>query len=415
MDPYTFFNENESDTALDQIGKLYKQVSATSGLVRDQNPMTGYEALTTSTDGVIPKITSALSAGTYYLSEVTPPTGYQQLAGDLVFTVSEAGVVEIPSHVDSDDPASLVILNNLTDLNPAVTDWISSKKVSGHTTYTIRIPNELAGVPVRIVKVDQEGRPLEGATFTLAGDSLPEEVSCTSTKGIVTYGETTVEEALIYANETLLMGTYTLTETSSPDWYFAPEGPVTIEVENTATGIVVTAKINGEQTAFAKAEDRYFISGSGVDEPVGLLHATEGAENGASANQLSYDAVIDLYYSVKPEYRRNGVWLMNDETAQTLKKLKDDAGNYLWRGSDDTVMGKPVMITEYMPDAEAGARPILFGDLSYYWIVKRSPVTVRMLRELFVLNGQIGYMAFELIDGRLVRREAVKALNIASE
>ena len=168
-------------------------------------------------------------------------------------------------------------------------------------------------------------------------------------------------------------------------------------------------------SAFAKAEDRYFISGSGVDEPVGLLHATEGAENGASANQLSYDAVIDLYYSVKPEYRRNGVWLMNDETAQTLKKLKDDAGNYLWRGSDDTVMGKPVMITEYMPDAEAGARPILFGDLSYYWIVKRSPVTVRMLRELFVLNGQIGYMAFELIDGRLVRREAVKALNIASE
>ena len=247
--------ESTEDTPLQGAEfKLYKQVSATSGLVRDQNPMTGYEALTTSTDGVIPKITSALSAGTYYLSEVTPPTGYQQLAGDLVFTVSEAGVVEIPSHVDSDDPASLVILNNLTDLNPAVTDWISSKKVSGHTTYTIRIPNELAGVPVRIVKVDQEGRPLEGATFTLAGDSLPEEVSCTSTKGIVTYGETTVEEALIYANETLLMGTYTLTETSSPDWYFAPEGPVTIEVENTATGIVVTAKINGEQTAFAKAE-----------------------------------------------------------------------------------------------------------------------------------------------------------------
>ena len=103
-----------------------------------------------------------------------------------------------------------------------------------------------------------------------------------------------------------------------------------------------------------------------------------------------------------------------DTASLTLKKLKDDAGNYLWRGSDDTIMGKPVMISEYMPNAEAGSKPILFGDFSYYWIVKRSPVTVKMLRELFALNSQVGYLAFELIDGRLVRREAVKALQLTA-
>lgn len=166
--------------------------------------------------------------------------------------------------------------------------------------------------------------------------------------------------------------------------------------------------------AFARTEDKGFISGTGVDEPYGLLHDEEGAETGAVADALSYDAVIDQYFSVKPEYRKNGVWLMNDETAHALKKLKDEAGNYLWRGSDDTIMGKPVMISEYMPNAEPGAKPILFGDFRYYWIVKRSPVTVRTLKELFALKGQIGYLAFEFIEGRLIRREAVKALQITS-
>ncbi len=166
--------------------------------------------------------------------------------------------------------------------------------------------------------------------------------------------------------------------------------------------------------AFARTEDQAFISGTGKNEPLGLLNDDEGAESGAAAAELTFDAVIEHYFSVKPEYRKNGVWLMNDETALALKKLKDDAGNYLWRGSDDTIMGKPVMISEYMPNAEAGAKPILFGDFSYYWIVKRSPVTVKMLRELFALNSQVGYLAFELIDGRLVRREAVKALQITA-
>ena len=164
---------------------------------------------------------------------------------------------------------------------------------------------------------------------------------------------------------------------------------------------------------FGRAEDKAFITGTGVGEPTGLLHDTDGAETGTSA-ALSYDSVIDLYFSVKPEYRKNGVWIMNDETAHALKKLKDDSGNYLWRGSDDTIMGKPVMISEYMPDAESGAKPLLFGDFSYYWLVKRSPVTVKVIKELFALNGQTAYLAFEFLDGKLIRRDAVKALQIGA-
>ena len=103
---------------------------------------------------------------------------------------------------------------------------------------------------------------------------------------------------------------------------------------------------------------------------------------------------------------------MNDETALTLRTLKDNNGNYLWDHGSDTILGKPVEISEYMPNVENGKTPILFGDFRYYWIVLRSPVTVKRITELYVRYDQTGYLAIEFLDGKLIRREAVKTLRI---
>jgi HK97 family phage major capsid protein len=163
---------------------------------------------------------------------------------------------------------------------------------------------------------------------------------------------------------------------------------------------------------FGRAEDAAFISGTGVQMPTGILNATGGAEIGCSGS-VTYDDVIKLYFSVKPEYRKNGIWLMNDETALALHTLKDSAGNYLWRESDDTILGKRVAMNNAMPSAAAGAKPIVFGDFSYYWVIVRSAVSVLPIVETFTLNQQIGYLAFEFLDGKLIRPEAVKVLQIA--
>lgn len=66
-----------------------------------------------------------------------------------------------------------------------------------------------------------------------------------------------------------------------------------------------------------------------------------------------------------------------------------------------------------MPGIDSGNKPIAFGDFSYYWIVNRSPVSIRTLRETFALIGHIGYLAFEFLDGKLTRPEAIKVLKIS--
>ena len=166
--------------------------------------------------------------------------------------------------------------------------------------------------------------------------------------------------------------------------------------------------------SFARAEDRAFVCGTGVGEPVGILHDTNGADIGAEPEVLTYDDVISLYFSVASEYRKNGTWLMNDKTALVLRKLKDADGNYLWNNNTDTILGKPVIISEYMPDIESGSKPMAFGDFSYYWIIDRKPVSVRTLTEKFTFYDQIGYLAIEFLDGKLVRSEAIKVIKIAS-
>ena len=115
---------------------------------------------------------------------------------------------------------------------------------------------------------------------------------------------------------------------------------------------------------------------------------------------------------MKPEYRKNAVWMMNDTTALVLRKLKDADGNYLWNQANDTILGKTVVISNDMPDADSGKKPILFGDLSYYWIIDRSPVSMKVLQELFAAKNQVGYLCNEYLDARLIRSEAVKVIAI---
>ena len=163
---------------------------------------------------------------------------------------------------------------------------------------------------------------------------------------------------------------------------------------------------------FGRAEGKVLLNGTGVDEPTGLLTSAEVGVTATGGTAISGDEVITLFFSVKPEYRKNGVWLMNDATALALRSLKDSTGNYLWRSTDDTILGKSVVISNFMPDMTAGNAAVAFGDLSYFWLLERTPLSVRILTEKYSISGMVGFAAHERIDGVLVRDEAVKVLKM---
>ena len=53
-----------------------------------------------------------------------------------------------------------------------------------------------------------------------------------------------------------------------------------------------------------------------------------------------------------------------------------------------------------------------FGDFSYYWVADRQGRSFKRLNELFAMTGQVGFLASQRLDGKLILPEAVKTLAI---
>ena len=167
------------------------------------------------------------------------------------------------------------------------------------------------------------------------------------------------------------------------------------------------------------AEEQAFCLGDGTDRPTGLF-----TENGASvgvttpsATNITFDDVIDLLHSVKPPYRGKSVFLTNDSTIRELRKIKDGNGQYIWQpavkdGLPDTILAKPVYICQYVPEIDAGASVMAFGDFSYYWIADRRNIRFRVLNERYAENDQVGFYATQRVDGKLVLPAAVKVMKM---
>lgn len=166
-----------------------------------------------------------------------------------------------------------------------------------------------------------------------------------------------------------------------------------------------------------KEEDSFF-TGDGSGKPTGILAATGGAQLGvttSSATAISIDEVLDLFYSLKAPYRNKAVFVMNDATVKAIRKLKDGQGQYLWQPSlqastPDTILNRPLHTSTYVPAVAAAAKTIVFGDFSYYWVADRQGRVFKRLNELYAATGQVGFVATQRVDGKLILPEAIKVL-----
>lgn len=168
-----------------------------------------------------------------------------------------------------------------------------------------------------------------------------------------------------------------------------------------------------------KEEDAFF-NGNGEKKPLGILANKGGADVGvtaASSTAITAEEIISLFYSVKAPYRKNAIWVFNDATMAAIRKLKGNDGQFLWQkalheGDHETLLGKPVFTSPFMPEIAAGNKIAAFGDFSYYWIGDRQGITFRRLNERYADSGQVGFLATKRVDGKLILPEAIKVLQM---
>lgn len=191
---------------------------------------------------------------------------------------------------------------------------------------------------------------------------------------------------------------------------------VSEELLNDSVFNVATYIANEFARRIGTKEEEAFIVGTGSDKPRGFLMDCTGPDTG-DAGKITFDEVFDLYYSLKAPYRKNSTFIMNDSTVKAIRKLKTANGDYLWQpsataGTPDTIMNRPVVTSAFMPAIEQGNPAMAFGDFSYYWIADRQGRAFKRLNELYAATGQVGFMASQRVDGRLVLPEAIRVLTM---
>jgi HK97 family phage major capsid protein len=223
-----------------------------------------------------------------------------------------------------------------------------------------------------------------------------------------------------------------LDELSFPamELYAMPAATATL-LEDSAVNI--DEWIAGEvEQAFAAQEGAAFVNGDGVNKPTGFLQSTMIAEGSWAWGKLGFvisgadgafpatdpsDPLIDLVYALKAGYRQNGTFVMNRKTQASVRKLKDEDGNYMWTppaiaGGRAALMTFPVIEAEDMPDMAADAFSIAFGDFGRgYLVVDRAGVSV--LRDPYTAKPYVLFYTTKRVGGGVQDFDAIKLLKFA--
>jgi HK97 family phage major capsid protein len=162
-----------------------------------------------------------------------------------------------------------------------------------------------------------------------------------------------------------------------------------------------------------RIENDYFTTGAGSTEPQGVITGASSGYTGlgAAASGPGYTDVVKLFHSVDPAYRGSAQFMCNDTTVSLMRLVVDDNNRPIWLPAASgglaeptpmTLLGKELIINQSMADPAANAKPLAFGDFSYYWIRDVKGVQVVRLEELNALSLQTTFFAWARVDGQLI-------------
>lgn len=184
--------------------------------------------------------------------------------------------------------------------------------------------------------------------------------------------------------------------------------------------------------------DNMVLNGSGNNQPTGILTNVGGVSPApvgpayvptGNATALSGDGFIKLGFSLPEQYDVNARMIANKtNTGAAMATLKDGTGRYLWGygmqdsglapgglGSGARMMcGYPVVWSGFMPNVAANAYPVLFGDLSGYYLVNRVGLSIQILNELYAEQNYIVILGRLRFGGQVAEEWKLKALKVST-
>ena len=165
-----------------------------------------------------------------------------------------------------------------------------------------------------------------------------------------------------------------------------------------------------------------FIEGellNGTENKVAGLSGLTNGITSASTSAITADEVIQLHDSIKDQFQNNAIWIMSPKTRTALRTLKSTTGYYLL--NDDisspfgsTLLGKPVYVSDNMPDIGAGKVAIYYGDMKGLATKFSEEINIEVLREKYADEHAIGVIGWLEFDAKVIDEQQIAKLTIKS-
>ena len=161
--------------------------------------------------------------------------------------------------------------------------------------------------------------------------------------------------------------------------------------------------------------ENVLLNGSG---DVAGLSTLSNSVTAASSTAITADEVIKLKDNIKDVFQRDAIWIMSPNTRTALRLLKDEVGRYLLQ--DDitspfgtTLLGKPIYVSDNMPDMAAGKTAIYYGDMKGLATKFSEDMNIQVLREKYATQHAIGVVGWLEFDAKVQDAQQITKLVMA--
>lgn len=158
----------------------------------------------------------------------------------------------------------------------------------------------------------------------------------------------------------------------------------------------------------------------GTSQKIEGLSGVTTAVTAASQTAITADELIDLHDSILDDFQNDAIWIMSKKTRTAVRKLKTTTGEYLFNNDPSapfggTILGKPVYITDNMPEMAAGKTAIYYGDMSGLATKFSEDMTIEVLREKYATQHAVGIVGWIEADGKVEQQQKLAKLVMAAE
>jgi HK97 family phage major capsid protein len=161
-----------------------------------------------------------------------------------------------------------------------------------------------------------------------------------------------------------------------------------------------------------------FIEDKLLNGAVGKITGLTTAPTAVTAEAstvITADEIIRLHDSIKDDFQNDAIWIMSPATRTALRTLTSTTGYYLLNDDISTpfgssLLGKPVYVSDNMPDMEAGKTAIYYGDMKGLATKFAEEMEIEVLREKYATQHAVGVVGWLEFDGKIENDQMVKKL-----